>query len=551
VLQIAACVRCALREALSSRSVSVIVNAMRSLGIAILGLISCSLGCGGGSDAGASDTDAAVQHRGMKDAGAQGGAGQYAGSGSGGKAASSGSGGRTGSAQHDAGAMQSAPDAAAHDAAMPMMKPDPLTPDCDGDTCHYVLAGASGNADGSDWTNAWTALPDTLQRGHTYFVGDGEYPGYQFDDAADGETPIVVVRATAATHGTDAGWRAAHADGVAQFAPIEIMSPYVVFSGQVAHGFVVRGDFQSTAVQIGADFVDVENIEVDGAFGQGADGKHNAGACTGIDVGKTTGVVIANCEIHDVADDGVSISDATSLSFTHNVVHALHACGTDGDCGPCYNGHSDGIEAYHVSQSTFDRNFIYDVRSTSTFFFGNWADSLGNGPSDYCSQITLTNNIFYAPEVGLVAYIQDVDGVDVFDNVFWGTHQGGYGGLSIGQHVKGLRLYSNVILSINTDHVMGMFDPAEHHGDYNLFGISLGQWTESGHDVVALDPGFVGIPDADGAAVKDPKPEDFALDADSMCIGAGDPDRTLPLPGRDFFQRARDTMPDIGAIERQ
>jgi hypothetical protein len=117
--------------------------------------------------------------------------------------------------------------------------------------------------------------------------------------------------------------------------------------------------------------------------------------------------------------------------------------------------------------------------------------------------------------------------------------------------VKGLRLYSNIILSINTDHVMGMFDPNEHHGDYNLFGVSVGQWTESEHDIVALDPGFVGIPDADGAAVMDPNPEDFALDANSVCIGKGEPEDMLPPPSVDFFGHVRDDMPDIGAIERQ
>jgi hypothetical protein len=520
---------------------------MRTFGM-LVGAVACLAAC---SDGGTVAMDAAVPSRGMDDAAMPGSGGRHAGSGSGGRAAQ-GTGGTASSAtSDDGGTPHTGVDASSADAGAGTADAGSLHPSCDGDTCHYVLAGASGNADGSDWTNAWTALPDTLQRGHTYFVGDGEYPAYQFDDAADGETPIAVVRATAATHGTDTGWQAAHADGVAQLGQIEIMSPYVVFSGQVAHGFAVRGDFQGTALQIGADFANVSYLDVDGAFEQDSGGKHSAGACTGIDIGKTSNVRVANCEIHDVADDGVSISDATGLSFSGNVVHALHACGTDGDCGPCYNGHSDGIEAYHVSQSTFERNFVYDVRSTSTFFFGNWADDLGNGPSDYCSDITLRNNIFYAPEVGLVAYIQDVDGIDVFNNVFWGTHQGGYGGLSVGQHVKGLRLYSNIILSINTDHVMGMFDPNEHHGDYNLFGVSVGQWTESEHDIVALDPGFVGIPDADGAAVLDPKPEDFALDADSMCIGKGEPEDMLPPPSVDFFGHLRDEMPDIGAIERE
>ena len=40
---------------------------------------------------------------------------------------------------------------------------------------HYVRAGATGSADGTDWTNAFTDLPATLTRGDTYFVADGTY----------------------------------------------------------------------------------------------------------------------------------------------------------------------------------------------------------------------------------------------------------------------------------------------------------------------------------------------------------------------------------------
>ena len=38
--------------------------------------------------------------------------------------------------------------------------------------------------------------------------------------------------------------------------------------------------------------------------------------------------------------------------------------------------------------------------------------ALGNGPSEYCEDILLANNVFCAPEVGLVAYIQDAARLD-------------------------------------------------------------------------------------------------------------------------------------------
>jgi hypothetical protein len=420
---------------------------------------------------------------------------------------------------------------------------------CDA-TCHFVRAGATGSGDGSDWTNAWTELPTTLERGHRYYIADGSYPGYVFDDAVSGTDLITIRKATADDHGIDTGWDAGFGSGQAQLGPLEFSDPYYVLDGVVPAGFEIVGDFQGDVVSIGADSVTLRNADLNGNFAQDGGGQHVQGACTGLSVGGSN-VTVEATEIHDVADDGVSVSGATGVVFRGNVIHALHACGTDGGCGPCYNGHSDGFEIYNVKQSTFDANLVYDVNSTSTFFFGNWADSLGGGPSEYCEDILLTNNLLYAPEVGLVAYIQDVVGVRVYHNVFWGLRQGGYGGLSIGLHVTDLWLYDNIILSINLNHVGATFDPAQHHGDYNLMGVSLGQWTDGAHDIVAADPGFVGISGVDGPAVTDPTPADFALTAASPGLGlAYTGSAVTGLPTTDFFGAARGATPDLGAIER-
>jgi len=82
---------------------------------------------------------------------------------------------------------------------------------------HYVLQGAGGTASGNDWTNAYTALPASLPRGHTYYVADGTYGAHVFNDALSGSTLIYIKKATAASHGTDVGWTAAMGDGEAMF----------------------------------------------------------------------------------------------------------------------------------------------------------------------------------------------------------------------------------------------------------------------------------------------------------------------------------------------
>jgi parallel beta-helix repeat protein len=56
----------------------------------------------------------------------------------------------------------------------------------------YVRAGAIGNGTGSDWTNAITQLPATLTRGYTYYIADGSYGSYTFDDAVSGTQVITL-----------------------------------------------------------------------------------------------------------------------------------------------------------------------------------------------------------------------------------------------------------------------------------------------------------------------------------------------------------------------
>ncbi len=417
--------------------------------------------------------------------------------------------------------------------------------DCNGD-CHFVRSGATGSGDGSDWDNAYPDLPSTLTRGHTYLVAAGDYAGTSFDDAAAGGTAISIVRATIADHGTDTGWNDSFASGEAKFGPLEFKTADWDFDGRNATRVI--GDFQSTVVDIGGDRVTFANVDVDGAFAM-TGGKHTAGACTGMNA---TGndVTVAGCKIHDAADDGVSVSGASNALFQGNWVYSLHGCGTDGGCGPCYNGHSDGFEIFAVKDSQFIGNFSYDVASTSTFFFGNWADELGNGPSDYCQNILLANNILYSYDTGFVAYIEDANGVQVMNNVMWGQKQGAYGGLSLGTNVKGLDIVNNVILSINYTHIGGSYDAAEHHGDYNFFGTSLGQWTDGAHDQVGGDPGFSQIPGQSGAKVANPTPEMFKPKSGSPLLDSGTPSTgSWTIPATDFFGKARDNTPNIGAIE--
>lgn len=79
----------------------------------------------------------------------------------------------------------------------------------------YIRDGGSGS--GAAWNDALDDLPASLTRGNTYYVADGSYAGYTFDDAVSGTTLITVRKATAGDHGTETGWDNAYGDGVATF----------------------------------------------------------------------------------------------------------------------------------------------------------------------------------------------------------------------------------------------------------------------------------------------------------------------------------------------
>ncbi|HEX5100265.1 MAG TPA: right-handed parallel beta-helix repeat-containing protein, partial [Polyangiaceae bacterium] len=299
---------------------------------------------------------------------------------------------------------------------------------CGTDNCHYVRADASGSGDGSTWTDAYPELPKMLTRAHVYFVASGEYPAHDFDDAPSGDARIRIVRATAADHGTSSGWDDAYAAGECLFGELAFKRAGYDFEGRGA--LRVAGDFQGTVVRIAGDATHFSGVDVDGGFLM-SEGKHTSGACTGMEISGDD-VVVSGNRVHDIADDGVVVGGNSRLRFEGNEIDRLMGCGTDGDCGPCDNGHSDGLELYAVHDSEFVGNFAHDIASTSTFFFGNWADELGDGPADYCENILLANNVLYNPDTGFVVYLEDVRGVTLVGNTIWGQHQGRYGGLAVG-----------------------------------------------------------------------------------------------------------------------
>jgi hypothetical protein len=128
---------------------------------------------------------------------------------------------------------------------------------------HYVCAAATGTADGSSWTNAYTDLPASFVRGDTYWVAAGSYGSHTFSTTASGTSVITIKAATDSSHGSNStGWTSSGTgtchQGQAKFtpasgstaAPWNITTSYWTFDGSyrgtwndpTSYGFYVNNN---------------------------------------------------------------------------------------------------------------------------------------------------------------------------------------------------------------------------------------------------------------------------------------------------------------------
>lgn len=256
---------------------------------------------------------------------------------------------------------------------------------------HYVRAGASGAANGSDWANAWTALPTTLTRGDTYYVADGTYGGYDFDTAASGTTFIYVRKATPSDHGTETGWNSGYGDGQAEFATagsvLTFSTAYWVFDGQVGSG------------QSGQGF----KVTVTGT----------ADATRGIRV-LAGHLTISHVEVTSVNPAGVA--DAAK----QDGIYTTSAAATDVTISDCYihNWKRCAILVSGTTRWTIERNFVYHTYSTS----GAHGQAIQLGPSAV-SDLDIRYNTFKDTHgTGVIVYLDNsFNDLRIYGNLFWHT----------------------------------------------------------------------------------------------------------------------------------
>jgi len=329
--------------------------------------------------------------------------------------------------------------------------PPPVT-DCGTVTCYCVSSAAAGRGDGTNWTNAFTALPEELERGAVYLVADGSYPDYTFDDPVIEDRWITVLKATGADHGTDVGWEAGLGDGAAEIGPVAFHTSFHVFDGKTGggrggyragHGFVISLLEGGYGITIGSPWGSPEERDQD-----------------------RTDITVRHVEVHgtspplpcnDVGGGGILIASAatwhSNLVFSHLWLHDL-AIQMQG--GP--------MREVVLEDSLLERN-----ASTAECHSEAWA---AWGPSE---NVTVRHNVFSDIVGTAVIALGRGDSWDVYNNVFTCAQDHPYG-CGVGNGIIGV-----------TDHPE---EQANHWRVHHNVFVNLAGGYNGGLDMISSEAGI-------------------------------------------------------------
>lgn len=278
-----------------------------------------------------------------------------------------------------------------------------------------VRAGAPAPGDGLTWSSAFPALPPALTRGATYYIADGDYGGYVFDDPEAGESYITIKKATAADHGTQSGWAAGYGDGVANFiktasdAVLVFQNSYYVIDGQKGggpaswtsgHGFKLSRTTQGTLVDFrGPDWwrpplpthITLAHIEL-AQRGIDMDAPNECGIYQSLqssnprngDPGEGSSfITVRYCYLHDFGYGGFPIFTFESSNWLFEYNYVSRNSSSD-----AY--HSEGWQDFGSDHMTIRHNFWDSIQGTAII-------ALKRNYKQICTDWKIYGNIFYYP----------------------------------------------------------------------------------------------------------------------------------------------------------
>ncbi len=253
---------------------------------------------------------------------------------------------------------------------------------------HYIRDGATGG-DGSSWSNAWDDLPSTLTRGDTYYIADGYYAPYLFDDAKSSTSYITIKKAIISDHGTETGWSSTYGDGQAVFtgitanaltAILRFRTGYYIFDGQTGSGDLSSSyGFKITNVNTGQ-----KNYLM---------GAPNIGDNSQIDHLQIS---------HTAFILPVVVGSYTNVGFYSNPVsYGAHDIIFS-------NNYMLGGSAQMLIRNQNNGSNLSNTIIENNYFDSNWSGPTAHGeaisPGEGCFDITVRNNIFDNPSVFVIGF---------------------------------------------------------------------------------------------------------------------------------------------------
>jgi hypothetical protein len=350
-----------------------------------------------------------------------------------------------------------------------------------GQATYCVRAGATGANNGSDWNNAYSSLPATLQRGATYFIADGTYGGYTFDDVESGAAVITIKKATANFHGTETGWSSAYGDGQAVFnGDFRMQRDYYVIDGQTrnesqwnddaSYGFRIKSIYaQNSNFPPGGDNITVQFASLGGNYSE----TYYSGMSEAVYCGGFAGA------FHDWR---------ISRCFMHNSTHTI-------------------VQFAGVRDMTVEYCFIGP----------GWGKEAIRGQIN-CYNVVIRHNIFYNasqkdPEdstSGITAEIALWDGSnfnnnEIYGNSFYNSKSAGRNGVVVvggngtswaGPGASGTKVYNNTFAGVAERSVFGeiILNGSSNEAKNNLFyncGGNRVSASSVGNNVTATSDPFV------------------------------------------------------------
>jgi len=336
---------------------------------------------------------------------------------------------------------------------------------------HYILDGGTG--DGTAWNNALDSLPETLVRGDTYYIGDGSYGAYTYNDSESGKTLIYIKKATESDHGTDTGWNSNFGDGQANFTATQLFTTgYYYWTGNhvptsglaTAWGFKIMGTpGSSKAIQLDGsaelNYITIENAYIDMSGDTTGENKCIKGTCGGTD---NTYITVRYCKLLNFGD-GISIDSGGPNIYEYNYFErtAADGSGDHGDAivaGTCTTGTHTGTVIRYNEFRWEGQQLFFNGGANGTFTYNNF-EVYGN---IFSSTVIGTSNVSTCG-IHQNSTRSDINNIKIYNNTFYGTYYN--------VHERGLgmtgEMHNNITYNVHTDNAFDDIESMTH--DYNYY----------------------------------------------------------------------------------